>query len=79
MIYAIINISSLINIDFNQIGETSKNTIRKSVDESKFVIKYNNQPTFIKDGTVIPLQILTHKECLQLMETLEWSKAIPEE
>mgnify|MGYP003143053835 CR=1 FL=1 len=30
MTYAIINISDLLNIDFTQIGETSKNTIRNS-------------------------------------------------
>jgi hypothetical protein len=31
-------------------------------------------PTFITDGTIVPLQVLTHEECLELMETPEWSK-----
>lgn len=79
MVYAIINISDLSNIDFNQIGETSENTIRKSIDESKFVIKYNTTPTFIIDGTVVPLQVLNHQEALELMATSAWSEPMLEE
>ena len=37
--YAIISISDLVNIDFLQIGETDQDTIRKSLDDSQFVIK----------------------------------------
>ena len=78
MTYAIINISDLLNIDFTQIGETSKNTIRKSLNGLQFVIKYNAEPTFIKDGTVIPVQKLTYAECLKKMATAEWSEPMPE-
>ena len=75
--YAIINIADLGNIDFSQVGETDENTIRKSLDETQFVIKYNTEPTFITDGTVTPLQTLTHAEALVLMATAEWSEPIP--
>jgi hypothetical protein len=74
--YAIININDLDNVDFTQIGETSADTIRRSLDGFKFVLKWVQEPTFIKDGTIIPLQILTHEECLALMQTPEWSKII---
>ncbi len=77
--YAIINIADLSNIDFAQVGETDENTIRKSLDETQFVIKYNTEPTFIADGTVTPLQTLTHAEALTLMATAEWSEPIPVE
>ena len=77
--YAIINISDLSNIDFSQVGETDENTIRKSLDETQFVLKWNTEPTFITDGTVIPLQTLTHDEALALMATAEWSEPIPVE
>ena len=77
--YAIINIADLGNIDFAQVGETDENTIRKSLDETQFVIKYNAEPTFITDGTVTPLQTLTHAEALTLMATAEWSEEIPVE
>lgn len=74
--YAIINIADLGNIDFAQVGETDENTIRKSLDETQFVIKYNAEPTFIADGTVTPLQTLTHAEALTLMASAEWSEPI---
>lgn len=76
--YTIINIADLSNIDFSQVGETSENTIRKSIDESQFVIKYNAVPTFITDGTIIPVSILTHSEALILMSTETWSLPEPE-
>ena len=74
--YAIINIADLGNIDFAQVGETDENTIRKSLDETQFVIKWNTEPTFIADGTVTPLQTLTHEEALVLMATAEWQPTI---
>ena len=77
--YAIINIADLSNIDFSQVGETDENTIRKSLDETQFVLKWNTEPTFITDGTVVPLQTLTHEEALTLMATSEWSEPMPVE
>ena len=77
--YAIINIADLPNIDFSQVGETDENTIRKSLDKTQFVIKWNTEPSFITDGTVTPLQTLTHAEALALMASAEWSKPMPVE
>ena len=77
--YAIINIADLGNIDFSQVGETDENTIRKSLDETQFVLKWNTEPTFITDGTVAPLQTLTHEQALTLMASAEWSEPIPVE
>ena len=78
--YAICNIANdLYKIDFSQVGESSSGTIRRSLDNTLFVIKYNALPTFIKDGSVTPSQTLTHSEALELMSTPEWSEPIPEE
>lgn len=80
-VYATINIADLPNIDFSQIGETDENTIRKSLDDTLFIIKWFNEhePSFIADGTVVPVQTLTHAEALTLMATAEWSEPIPVE
>ena len=80
-VYAIINIADLSLIDFSQIGEDNENTIRKTIDELMFIIKWFNEhePTFIADGSVVPLQTLTHQEALALMATAEWSEPIPVE
>jgi len=78
--YAVINITDLELIDFSQIEETSINTIRKSIDETQFIIKWQdgNEPTFIENGEVIPVGIYTHSEVLQLMGTDKWSQPIEE-
>ena len=77
--YATISITDLGLIDFSQIHETSAETIRKSLDETEFIIKYDAVPTFISDGSVEILQAMNHDEALQLMATDEWSEPIPEE
>ena len=78
--YAICNIETdLKNIDFSQVGESSASTIRRSLDDTLFVIKYNAEPTFIKDGEVTPSQILTHSQALELMSTSAWSEPEPVE
>jgi len=77
--YAILSIGDILNIDFSQIEESNENTVRISLDGLEFVIKYTNTPTFIADGSVLPLQVLTHQEALALMQTPEWSEPIPVE
>jgi len=79
--YAIIRLEDIGLIDFSQVAQTSSRTVRKNLDNSEFVIKWQEgqEPTFISNGKVIPLQVLSHSECLQLMSTSEWSEPIEEE
>ena len=77
--YAIIQTSDLASIDFSQIGETSADTLRYNLAGTEFVIKWNTTPTFISDGSVVPVSELTHEEALTLMATPEWSEPIPVE
>jgi len=77
--YAIIQASDLANIDFDQIGETSADTLRYNLAGTEFVIKWDTTPTFISDGSVVPVSELTHQEALALMATAEWSEPIPVE
>ena len=74
--YAIISIDDLPKVDFGQVGETSENTIRKSLDLTKFVLKWIVEPNFIKDETIIPIECLNHEQTLELMATDEWSQPI---
>jgi len=76
--YAVINLTDVGLIDFNQIGETSASTIRKSLDDTQFVIKWQDgyTPTFITDGSVVPVGTYNHSEILELMATPEWSEPI---
>ena len=76
--YAIINLSDIGLIDFAQIGETSASTVRKSLDNTEFVIKWEEGyiPTFITDSTVIPVGTYDHHAIIELMATPEWSEDI---
>lgn len=77
--YAIIQASDLENIDFDQIGETSADTLRYNLAKTEFIIKWNSTPTFIAEGSVVPVSELTHAEALVVMATAEWSEEIPVE
>lgn len=78
--YATIELTEINKIDFSQIGETSVFTIRKSLDDTQFIIKWleNYTPTFIIDGSVVPLSEMNHEEALILMGTAAWSEPIEE-
>ena len=80
-VYAIISTTDIDNVDFTQVPEENNESLRYSLDGTEFVIKWfdEHEPTFITDGTVVPLQTLTHEEALTLMATSEWSEPIPVE
>ena len=77
--YATINLSDIGLIDFAQVGETSVSTVRKSLDDTQFVIKWQEGhiPTFITDASVSPVGTYDHHAILELMATPEWSAEIP--
>jgi len=78
--YATINLTDIGLIDFAQIGQTSASTVRKSLDNTQFVIKWEEGyvPTFITDASVIPLGTYDHHAILELMATDKWSEPVEE-
>ena len=76
--YIVVNIADLNLVDFVQVSDSSASTIRKSVDETQFTLKWveGNIPTFITDGTIAPVGTYDHEAMLTLMATPAWS---PEE
>ena len=76
--YAVINLTDVGLIDFAQVGETSVFTVRKSLDDTQFVIKWEDGyiPTFITDGSVVAIDTYDHHAILELMATPEWSEEI---
>jgi hypothetical protein len=71
-IYAIISIDDLPKVDFNQVGQTSNETVRRSVDFTKFILSWNDVPTFIEDETIVPIGQYDHAEMLEIVKTEEW-------
>ena len=67
--------SDIGSVDFSQVMETSTGTVRKSIDETQFVLKWytSNTPTFISDESVELTWSGSHADCLTLMATEAWS------
>lgn len=77
--FMIFAVSEIDQIDFTQVLETSQDTVRKSVDETKTFVKW--------DGNIIPdcVQNLTTKEgpytydeIIAILATPEWTNPNPE-
>jgi hypothetical protein len=62
-------------VDFSQVMETSAATVRKSIDETEFVLKWHtvDTPTFISDESVELTWSGSHADCLTLMATEAWT------
>ena len=76
--FMIFNVSELPNVDFTQVLETSIDTVRKSVDETKTFVKW--------DGEAIPSSVdalttkegpYTYEEILTILSTEEWTNPNP--
>ena len=76
-VFMIFSVSELNKIDFNQVLETSIDTIRKSVDGTKTFVKW--------DSIEIPKSVenlktksgpYTYEEILEILQRPEWSKQI---
>ena len=72
--FMIFNVSELPLINFEEVLETSAETVRRSVDETKTFVKW--------DGDIIPTSVnalttkegpYTYSEILEILATSEWS------
>lgn len=75
--YLILPTSELGKVDFNQISETSVDTVRKSIDLAKTLIKWvGDEPSFV--STLVNVSgPYTHTEILSILSTTEWTNPIP--
>ena len=67
--YVIIDASEVSSVDFDQVAETSADTLKYSVDGTKTFVKYEGtQPFFLLGKTEY-----THEEILSILSGSEWS------
>lgn len=72
--YIVINIDTQTRlIDFSQVNTTSSQTMRRNLANTEAMIAYQVTPSFITNGSVVPLQTLTHEEALALLATSAWT------
>ena len=75
--FMIFNVSELTNIDFNEVLETSADTVRKSVDLTKTFVKWEGTiPTCVSNLTTKEGPY-TYEEILTILATPEWTDPNP--
>ena len=75
--FMIFNVSELPNIDFTQVLETSEETVRKSVDETKTFVKWDGEMPECVTTLTTKEGPYTYDEILTILSTDEWSAPIP--
>ena len=66
--YVIINTSEVSSVDFSQVIETSADTLRYSLDNSKTFVKFDgNTPSFLNGKTSY-----THSEMITVLDGSDW-------
>lgn len=69
MNYVIIDASDISSVDFNQVKETSADTLRYSVDGAKTFVKFEGDtPSFLEGETQY-----TNEEILPILAGSEWT------
>jgi hypothetical protein len=75
--FMIFNVSELEQIDFNQVLETSIDTVRKSVDQTKTFVKWNGEqiPSSVEALTTKEGPY-TYEQIQEILNTDEWRSSV---
>jgi hypothetical protein len=76
--YMIFNVSELDQIDFGTVLETSAQTVRKSVDETRTFVKWENEIPECVSGLTTKEGPYIHSEILAILSTEEWTAPMDE-
>ena len=76
--FMIFNTSELSKIDFTQVCETSIDTVRKSVDETKTFVKWDGTMPECVESLTTKEGPYTYEEILTILSTSEWSSPMQE-
>jgi hypothetical protein len=76
--FMIFNTGELSQIDFTQVFETSIETVRKSVDETKTFVKWDGAIPTCVEALLTKEGPYTYEEILVILATEEWSAPMPE-
>jgi hypothetical protein len=71
--YMIFNISEIDNINFDEVMETSKDTVRLSVDGTKTFVKWIGDMPLCVENLQTKEGPYTHEEILDILSTEEWT------
>ena len=72
--FMIFNVSELNTIDFTQVLETSLDTVRKSVDETKTFVKWDGDMPSSVSSLTTKEGPYNYEEILTILATPEWTQ-----
>jgi len=77
--FAIFSLTEIDKIDFTQVLETSAETLRRSVDETKTFVKWDGgvAPDFVSTLTTLE-GLYTYTEILEILSGEEWTAPMEE-
>lgn len=75
--FMIFNVSELELIDFTHVCETSIDTIRKSVNETKTFVKWDGLMPECVNNLITKEGPYTYEEMLDILSTSEWTDPNP--
>ena len=75
--FIIFNVNELLNIDFNEVLETSINTVRKSVDEQKTFVQWEGEIPECVISLTTKEGPYTNTEIIEILNTPEWIIPMP--
>ena len=76
--YMIFNVSEINSINFNEVMETSADTLRKSIDESKTFVKWEGSTPSTIDSLTTKEGPYTHSQILSILSGADWTEQIQE-
>jgi hypothetical protein len=71
--YVIFSVSELDKINFEEVLETSVETVRKSVDETKTFVKWEGEAPASIQSLTTKSKYYTHEEILNILSGQEWT------
>jgi hypothetical protein len=70
--FMVFNVSELNLIDFSQVLETSEETVRKSLDETKTFVKWDGDIPSCVDSLITKEGPYTYDEIIEILSGTDW-------
>ena len=75
--YAVIKLTDTDAVLFSQVNQSSAQTMRRNLANTQGLLSYQVEPSFITNGSLVPVSIMDHAAALTLMATAAWSDPNP--
>ena len=75
--YSVINLTDTNAVLFSQVNQSSAQTMRRNLANTQGLLSYQVEPSFITNGSLVPVSTMDHAAALALMATPEWTDPNP--